>query len=42
MCLGHSWADVTSHYIAYDTRKIDKAVKQVVDHLNEKCKKDTE
>ena len=34
LCLGHSWADVTSHYIAYDTRKIDKAVKQVVDYLN--------
>ena len=41
LCLGHSWADVTSHYIAYDTRKIDKAVKQVVDYLNEKCKNDT-
>ena len=36
LCLGHSWADVTSHYIAYDTRKIDKAVKQVIDYLNER------
>ena len=41
LCLGHSWADVTSHYIAYDTRKIDKAVKQVIDYLSEKCKNDT-
>lgn len=39
LCLGHSWADVTSHYIAYDTRKIDRAVKQVIDYLNERCKK---
>lgn len=36
LCLGHSWADVTSHYIAYDTKKIDKAVRQIIDYLNEK------
>lgn len=36
LCLGHSWADVTSHYIAYDTRKIDKAVRQIIDYLNGK------
>ena len=34
LCLGHSWADVTSHYIAYDTKKIDKAVRQVIDYLD--------
>ena len=36
LCLGHSWADVTSHYIAYDTKKIDKAVRLIIDYLNEK------
>lgn len=34
LCLGHSWADVTSHYIAYDTKKIDKAVRRIIDYLN--------
>lgn len=34
LCLGHSWADVTSHYVAYDTKKIDKAVKMVIDYVN--------
>lgn len=34
LCLGHSWADVTSHYVAYDTKKIDKAVRQVIDYVN--------
>lgn len=34
LCLGHSWVDVTSHYIAYDTRKIDDAVRKVVDYVN--------
>lgn len=34
LCLGHSWADVTSHYVAYDTKKIDKAVRQVIDYAN--------
>ncbi len=34
LCLGHSWADVTSHYIAYDTKKIDKAVRQIIDYVN--------
>ena len=34
LCLGHSWADVTSHYIAYDTKKIDKAVRHIIDYLN--------
>ena len=36
LCLGHSWADVTSHYIAYDTKKIDKAVRRIIDYMNEK------
>ena len=34
LCLGHAWADVTSHYVAYDTKKIDKAVRQVIDYVN--------
>ena len=34
LCLGHSWADVTSHYIAYDTKKIDKAVRRIIDYVN--------
>lgn len=34
LCLGHSWADVTSHYVVYDTKKIDKAVRQVIDYVN--------
>lgn len=34
LCLGHSWADVTAHYIAYDQKKIDNAVRQVIDYIN--------
>ena len=34
LCLGHSWADVTSHYIAYDMRKIDEAVRKIIDYVN--------
>lgn len=34
LCLGHSWADVTSHYIAYDIRKIDDAVRKIIDYVN--------
>lgn len=34
LCLGHSWADVTSRYVAYDTKKIDNAVRQVIDYVN--------
>ena len=33
LCLGHSWADVTSHYIAYDSKKIDVAVQKIVDYV---------
>lgn len=36
LCLGHTWADVTSRYIAYDTRKIDDAVKKIVGYVGEK------
>lgn len=36
LCLGHAWTDVTSHYIAYDNRKIDKAVNDIVDFVNGK------
>lgn len=35
LCLGHAWTDVTSHYIAYDRKKIDEAVKRIVDYVNE-------
>lgn len=27
LCLGHSWADVTSHYVVYDTKKIESTLK---------------
>ena len=30
-CLGHSWADVTSHYIAYSQKQIDDAIRKVID-----------
>lgn len=33
-CLGHSWADVTSHYIAYSQKQIDDAVKKVIAYIN--------
>lgn len=32
-CLGHSWADVTSHYIAYSQKKIDEAILKVVEAI---------
>lgn len=35
-CLGHSWADVTSHYIAYSQKQIDDAIRQVIDYVNKK------
>ena len=34
LCLGHSWADVTSHYIAYEQKKIDDAVKKILDYVS--------
>lgn len=34
LCLGHAWADVTSHYVAYNKKKIDKAVRDVIDYVN--------
>lgn len=34
LCLGHSWADVTSHYIAYDMRRVNEAVRKIVDYVN--------
>ena len=34
LCLGHSWADVTSHYIAYDQKRVDDAVRKIVDYVN--------
>ena len=33
-CLGHSWADVTSHYVAYSQKKMDDAIKKVADYIN--------
>ena len=32
--LGHSWADVTDHYIAYGTKRIDDAVRKIIDYVN--------
>lgn len=34
LCLGHSWADVTDHYINYDRNRIDDAVRKVIDYVN--------
>lgn len=34
-CLGHSWSDVTSHYIAYSQKKMDDAIKRVAEYINE-------
>ena len=34
LCLGHAWSDVTSHYVHYDRRKIDEAVRKIVDFVN--------
>lgn len=34
LCLGHSWADVTDHYINYDRNRIDEAVRKVIDNVN--------
>lgn len=39
LCLGHSWADVTSHYIAYDLKRIDEAVRKIIDYVNADIKK---
>lgn len=36
LCLGHSWTDVTDIYIDYDLKKIDDAVRKVIDFVNEK------
>lgn len=34
-CLGHSWSKhVTTRYIAHDQRKVDNAVKRVVEYIN--------
>lgn len=34
LCLGHSWADVTAHYISYDIKRIDDAVRKIIDYVN--------
>ena len=34
LCLSHSWADVTDHYINYDRSRIDRAVRSVIDYVN--------
>ena len=35
MCLGHSWSkNVTSRYMAHDQRKIDSAIRRVIDWFN--------
>lgn len=35
-CLGHSWSDVTSHYVAYSQKQIDDAIRKVIDHIKGK------
>ena len=34
-CLGHSWSDVTSHYIAYSQKQMDDAIRKVAEYINE-------
>lgn len=34
LCLSHSWADVTDHYINYDRKRVDEAVRKVIDYVN--------
>lgn len=34
LCLGHSWTDVTAHYISYDLKRIDDAVRKIIDYVN--------
>lgn len=36
LCLGHTWADVTSHYINYTDKIIKDTIRRVVDYVNEK------
>lgn len=36
-CMGHSWAskdEVTSRYISHDQKKVDRAIRMVIDHVN--------
>lgn len=33
LCLGHSWADVTSRYMAYGQKTVDDAVRRIVDYV---------
>lgn len=35
LCLGHAWTDVTAHYISYDAKRIDDAVRKIIDYVNE-------
>lgn len=41
LCLGHSWADVTSHYISYDMKRIDDAVRKIIDYVNSDISSDS-
>ncbi len=34
LCLGHSWVDVTSHYISYDIKRINDAVRKIIGYVN--------
>lgn len=34
LCLGHSWSDVTARYISYDIKRIDDAVRKIIDYVN--------
>ncbi len=38
LCLGHAWSDVTSHYINYNKKKIDEAVRKIVDFVDSEKK----
>ena len=41
LCLGHSWADVTSHYISYDIKRINDAVRKIIDYVNSDISSDS-
>lgn len=34
--LGHTWADTTSYYIAFQQKQIDDCIYKVADYLSEK------
>lgn len=32
--LRYSWTDVTAHYISYDLKRIDDAVRKIIGYVN--------